>query len=334
MVRRITLLEAQLPAWAGYSIAGALAVAGLLLQLVLRPVLQDLHFFMFFPAVILAAAAGGLGPGLVASGLAAVLVGVFLFPRTAGIPTVFGATLMFVLVSGALVFLIHSLKVLLSERTESMQRETLLRRELQHRVGNFVQLTLGLARMQARAEPDPAIRAALDVFRNRIQAFAHAQQEILNPKRRPLADVLADICRMQTRSFFGSKVDCEFDVDTDLLIAPDQLQSIALIVNELVLNSLKHAFQEGDSGKIRIEVRQAKAEWLSIDYTDTGKQLPDDFDPGRSTRSGMRIIHALAGQLGGKFEVIASPAKRFRIHFRLRPMAGIDGEAFSSAAGE
>jgi hypothetical protein len=153
-----------------------------------------------------------IGSGLVASGLAAILVGTVLFPFTAGLPTVLGATLMFVFVSGALVLLIHSLKVLLVERTESAQRETLLRRELQHRVGNFVQMTLGVARMQARAEPDPAIRAALNVFRSRIQAFAQAQQEILNPKRRPLADLLADICRMQTRSFFGGKVDCEFNV--------------------------------------------------------------------------------------------------------------------------
>jgi two-component sensor histidine kinase len=84
---------------------------------------------------------------------------------------------------------------------------------------------------------------------------------------------------------------------------------------------------------IRIEVRQAEPEWLTIEYTDTGKQLPADFDPSSSTRSGMRIIQALAHQLGGKFEVMASPAKRFRVRFRLRPAAGVD-EAFSSAAGE
>jgi two-component system, sensor histidine kinase PdtaS len=329
MIRRVTWLERRLSAWAGYSMAVLLPLIALLLQILLRPVLQDLHFFLFFPAVMLTAAAGGLGPGLAASAVGAILAGSMLFPSNAGLPTLLGATFLFVLVSGALVFLIHSLKVLLVERTESMQRENLLRRELQHRVGNFAQLTLGLARMQAKAEPDPGIRAALDVFRSRIQAFAQAQQEILNPERRPLADVLADICRMQTRSFFGGKVDCEFDVDKSLLIAPDQLQSIALIVNELVLNSLKHAFEDGDQGTIRIEVKQPEPEWLSIDYTDTGKRLPEGFDPAVSTRSGLRIIHALADQLGGQFEVVPSPVKRFRIRFRLR--AGM-AQAFSSAA--
>jgi hypothetical protein len=187
MIRRVAWLERTLPAWAGYGIAMLAPVAALLLQIGLRPILQDLHFFMFFPTVLLTAVVGGLGPGLSAAVLSAGLATAFLFPSSAGVGSTFAAAAMFLIVSGALVLLIHSLKVLLTERTHSAQQETLLRRELQHRIGNFVQMTLSVARMQAKAEINPGAKAALEVFRHRIQAFAHVQQEMVSPQRRSLA---------------------------------------------------------------------------------------------------------------------------------------------------
>jgi two-component sensor histidine kinase len=166
---------------------------------------------------------------------------------------------------------------------------------------------------------------ALEVFRHRIQAFAQVQHEFANPTSRPLSELLREICRTLTRSFSGDRVECDFDVEKNLLIAPDQVQSIALIVNELVMNSLKHAFEDGDAGRIKIQVSQPEPEWLSIDYTDSGKQLPHNFDLASSTRSGLRIIQALADQLGGTLEVTPHPTKSFRVRFRLRPASGGTG---------
>jgi hypothetical protein len=145
--------------------------AALLLQISLQAVLRDLHFFMFFPTVLLTAAVGGLGPGLAAAALSAALATAFLFPAEAGLAFTAAAGAMFIVVSGALVLLIHYLKVLLTERTDSARRETLLRRELQHRIGNFVQMTLSVAWMQSKAETEPAAKAALEVFRH---AFRHS----------------------------------------------------------------------------------------------------------------------------------------------------------------
>ena len=318
MIRRIAWADRTLPPWAGYSFAVLAPGAALLLQISLQAVLRDLHFFMFFPTVLLTAAVGGLGPGLAAAALSAALAIAFLSPPEAGFAFTAAAGAMFIVVSGALVLLIHSLKVLLTERTDNARRETLLRRELQHRIGNFVQMTLSVARMQAKAETEPAAKAALEVFRHRIQAFAQVQQEIVNPHRRSLSEVLGEICRTVSRSFVGDRVQCEFDIDKELLIAPDQLQSVALIVNELVMNSLKHAFEGDEQGRIQVQVSQPDPGWVSIDYTDTGRALPSNFDLSNSTRSGLKIIKALADQLGGSFEVTANPHKRFRVRFQLR----------------
>jgi two-component sensor histidine kinase len=140
----------------------------------------------------------------------------------------------------------------------------------------------------------------------------------VNPQRRSLSEILGEICRAVSRSFVGDRVQCEFHIDKELLIAPDQLQSVALIVNELVMNSLKHAFDGDEQGRIRLQVSQPDPGWVSIDYTDTGRALPSDFDLSNSTRSGLKIIKALADQLGGSFEVTADPHKQFRVRFRLR----------------
>ena len=187
--------------------------------------------------MLLTAAVGGLGPGLAAATLSTALAIAFLFPSNAGFAFTAGAAVMFMVVSAALVLLIHSLKVLLTERIDSARRETLLRRELQHRIGNFVQMTLSIARMQAKAETDPQAKTALEVLRHRIKPFAQVQQEIVNPQRRSLSEVLGELCRAVSRSFFGDRVECEFDIDKEQLIAPDQLQSVALIVNELVITA-------------------------------------------------------------------------------------------------
>ena len=187
--------------------------------------------------MLLTAAVGGLGPGLAAATLSTALAIAFLFPSNAGFAFTAGAAVMFMVVSAALVLLIHSLKVLLTERIDSARRETLLRRELQHRIGNFVQMTLSIARMQAKAETDPQAKTALEVLRHRIKPFAQVQQEIVNPQRRSLSEVLGELCRAVSRSLFGDRVECEFDIDKEQLIAPDQLQSVALIVNELVITA-------------------------------------------------------------------------------------------------
>jgi two-component sensor histidine kinase len=141
--------------------------------------------------------------------------------------------------------------------------------------------------MQAKAETEPAAKAALGVFRHRIQAFAQVQQEIVNPHRRSLSEVLGEICRTASHSFVGDRVHCEFDFDQELLIAPDQLQSIALIVNELVMNSLKHAFDGDAQGRIRVQVSQPDPGWVSIDYTGEALQ--------RQVRSGIAIAHPTLG---------------------------------------
>jgi len=73
---------------------------------------------------------------------------------------------------------------------------------------------------------------------------------------------------------------------------------VALVVNELLTNSMKYAFKQR-SGKIEIAISTV-AEEIQIAISDNGTGMPDDFDPIKSKGLGMRIVSALTKQVRGK----------------------------------
>ena len=91
-----------------------------------------------------------------------------------------------------------------------------------------------------------------------------------------------------------------------------------LIINEIVSNSLKHAFNDGSSGKISIELIQVNEEKYRLTISDDGLGFSDDFNLETSDSMGIQLIQALTDQLEGTMELITSPAKgvKYIIEFR------------------
>ena len=81
----------------------------------------------------------------------------------------------------------------------------------------------------------------------------------------------------------------------------DHAVPFGLILNELVTNSLKHGFAElaGTGAEVKVSVRLNDGE-LELVVTDNGRGFPSGFDPSKSPRLGMHLIHSLTRQLGGK----------------------------------
>lgn len=103
--------------------------------------------------------------------------------------------------------------------------------------------------------------------------------------------------------------------------APQQLQFpahkaavVALIVNELITNALKHAFGDG-AGTISVKLRQTGPHRAEISVADNGAPLPADAATGRAGL-GLRLVRGLADQLGGQLAV-ETATKRFTVTFPL-----------------
>jgi two-component sensor histidine kinase len=83
----------------------------------------------------------------------------------------------------------------------------------------------------------------------------------------------------------------------------DQAIPCGLIVNELVTNSLKHAFPPPGGGEVRVSLQQDAPGTVRLQVSDTGVGLPADFDLGRATTLGLQLVSDLTRQLHGTLEI-------------------------------
>ena len=312
------------------------AVLAIVLSVLIRYQLDDalpagFPFLTFFPAVILTSFFASTRAGVVAGigcGLAAWYF--FLEPgftfRLTG-PSVL-ALCFYAFITTTNLLLIHvmrqSMTRLEAERDRSdglAQANKLMFHELQHRVSNNLQVVSSILKMQQRNVTDDAARQALETASARLRVVSSVQRQLHNPKRQStdmgslLRDVLPEVIRT---SSLDDNVTLEFDM-APLVVSGDQATPLALIVVELVSNSLEHATRADAKTVIRIETR-TKDGMAEVIVQDNGKGLPSDFAPERSRSLGLRIAHQFTEQLGGTLSFDSVEGTRAVLAFPLQEM--------------
>jgi two-component system, sensor histidine kinase PdtaS len=179
-----------------------------------------------------------------------------------------------------------------------LDRQRLSLEELRHRAVNRSQLILSLLRLQAREADDPGVRAALETAAARVQALVLADQrlgsvpESAAPK---LGDCLQELAAALKPSFEQRAITLEISVDDSDV--PSRIAApLGLLVNELLMNSLKHAFPEGHAGTVKL-VGMKAGDSLRVLVADDGIGLAENVEPRRARSSGMRLIDGLAKQI-------------------------------------
>ena len=90
-----------------------------------------------------------------------------------------------------------------------------------------------------------------------------------------------------------------------------------LIINELVTNSLKHAFSDERRGEIVIETVYHSNNKFTLTIKDNGKGIPEDVDYYNSRTVGFNLINSLVRQLGGNLVINRSEGTEFKITFSI-----------------
>jgi PAS domain S-box-containing protein len=198
-------------------------------------------------------------------------------------------------------------------------RETLLR-EVHHRTKNNLQMICDMLFLEAELLQDPAGRQALEKSYTRVYAFARLHEQLhrsLHGGQIHLGDYLVGIAGGFQQVY--PDADIRLDLPADRLdLDLDRTIHVGLIVNELVTNAVKHAFQSGTRGEIGIAVRLADGQ-IVLRVWDTGKGLPADFDPTHASTLGLRIVTLLARRLEAQVKVGNGAGTSFRISFPLTP---------------
>jgi len=181
------------------------------------------------------------------------------------------------------------------------EREVLLR-EVNHRVGNSLQIIASLLHLQANSSAQEDVKAALTNAMGRVAAVAQVHRRLYTSHdlKSVLLNLYLDaLLEDLRRSAEGNRMSRLTLKAESIEIDPDRAVAIGIIVNELVMNAVKYAYPDG-AGPIHVELA-AEGEDLLLSIADNGVGLNGKSDP-RSTGMGQRIVTAMASKLEASVE--------------------------------
>lgn len=186
-----------------------------------------------------------------------------------------------------------------------LAEKELMLKEIHHRMKNFMNTVGGLLTLQEDALPDPSARIALQDTANRIRSMSILYDKLYRSgdyRELSMRDYLPALVDEVVSNFPNSKtVRVETDVQ-DFALDAQRLQPIGIVVNELLTNCMKYAFQEHAKGSIRVSAGTSDGR-VSIAVQDDGVGMPESLTLENSTGFGLQLVAALSGQLSGTLRI-------------------------------
>ena len=206
-----------------------------------------------------------------------------------------------------------------SQIAAALEEKEVLLSEIHHRVKNNMEIVSSLLDLQAADLVDePALRV-LRSSQTRIRSMALIHEKFYQSEDLAKVDfgeyvrtLVADLYNL-----YGVNPDAiELKIDIDhIFLGIDSAIPSGLIINELVSNSLKHAFPADRDGEINISFRPDDDGRYGLTVGDNGVGLPETLDFRNTNSLGLRLVHALTAQLKGAIEVDRSGGTEFKITF-------------------
>ena len=190
-----------------------------------------------------------------------------------------------------------------AETTNARGQTEILLRELQHRMKNNLQVIVSLLALQLRQAVGEEARERISSVMDRVLAIGLAQDQ-LTFKQSASSVKMHDYLRALCGNIDPRRPQIAIEVDADVAGIPlDRAVPIGLIVNELVTNSVKYAFdEEGGIINVVFRVNTTIGEG-EVSVRDNGRGM----GPPRKGALGLRLAESLAGQLGGRLTTPAVP---------------------------
>jgi two-component sensor histidine kinase/putative methionine-R-sulfoxide reductase with GAF domain len=203
---------------------------------------------------------------------------------------------------------------------QSLDHQSLLTREMSHRVKNSLASVLGLLRVQTGSAQSEEVKNALRDASLRIATIAEVHDHLWRGARIgfvDLPDFLGELCKKLGSAIEGYTLHCHAD---PLLLSADHAIPLGLLINELVTNAMKYAYP-GVGGAIEVSAREAEGH-LHVEVSDHGVGLPTGFDIDQPRSSmGSKVISGLVRQLQGNLTIASSAGNgaRFLLDLPILP---------------
>ena len=213
------------------------------------------------------------------------------------------------------------LKQSISDQSNLLLEKDVLMKEIHHRVKNNLQVISGLLELQSKSLDDGAAKNALREGRNRVRSIALIHQNLYqfeNISTIELKRFVNDLCR-QVESVFKKSAPVTMNITVpDTRLDIDSAVPLGLILNELLTNSFKYAFDNVEAGEINLEILSLAEGIFQLLYSDNGPGLPVDFDFTKASTLGIQLINDLSRQIGGSVLYENKRGAAFTINFTNR----------------
>ncbi len=204
-------------------------------------------------------------------------------------------------------------KAELLERSEELLRQKdVLLRELEHRVANSLQIIASILMLKARTVTSEETRHHLQDAHQRVMALAAVQEHLHGSERYDQIEVgpyLSRLCESLAASMIRDRRPISLQVRVNGGTAESaKAVSLGLIVTELVINALKHAFpMDTQDGRVVVSYEIDGADW-KLTVSDNGIGKPDSAAASAKGGLGTVLVKALARDLDAKVEVVTGPS--------------------------
>ena len=225
--------------------------------------------------------------------------------------------------------------VILSDVTEIRARDKEIRiksaviQEIHHRVKNNLQTIASLLRLQARRCRSEEARNALQASMGRVLSISVVHDFLARQGKEAInvEAVLREIFRLLSTGMSSDDFILRLEYNGPSVVLPSRYaSSLALVINELMINAIEHAFEERPSGTVGLNVSD-EGDSYELDFFDDGNGLEDDFDMRRTRSLGLSIVRTLVeGDLGGTFALENDTRAGHGTHARLQIPKPADSE--------
>jgi PAS domain S-box-containing protein len=211
-------------------------------------------------------------------------------------------------------------KKLVKQLERSLDEKEILLKEIHHRVKNNLMMISSLLNLQSGYIKDKASKDIFKESQNRARSMALIHERLYNSSDLKKIDFSEYITLLATKLLHSyvadpSLIKLKINVE-NIFLDINTAIPLGLIVNELITNSLKHAFPNGRKGEINV-VLHKKDEEYEFTVEDNGIGFPKDIDYQNTESLGLQIVTNLTGQIDGKIEKLdANPGTEFKINFK------------------
>ncbi len=210
-------------------------------------------------------------------------------------------------------------KIMEEQIRESLEEKGILLKEIHHRVKNNLQIIISLFNLQTSYVNDEVAAKALKEGQDRIRSMALIHERFYQSEgmsRIDFDDYIKRLCETISQNQGAAAKKIKLNIDAEKIsLDIDTAVPCGLIINELVSNSIRHAFN-GRDGEILVKFMQLPDKRYSLMVKDNGQGLPAGVDYKKSDSLGIQLVQALTDQIEGTLTVENGMGLAVKVEFK------------------